>query len=369
MVLDDKRGGSFSEQPGRYPARLWNLAWDQVLALDGAVWKSVVIALVAICGLWLFNIAGLRAWNVAFTVLGYVGIWWIGLKPAHVALSGAAGGLFAAFFDRDLSQGLGRGPAVLYQVVRQIAYIYLLIGFASFTWDFSGNPVAFWLVLIGIIILIETGDVLGKWKNRIIAGYVAISIGAALLSTLGVYSGRAFDPNTGEALYMVDPTTGRIDSEGRKPGDCAAKPCFSPETGEKLVPMQREQALERNPASAVSSFIGNIQAAIFDVFAASSFDPCEITTGIVKETPTAFTFRRDCVTYLDTALLKHGEDELWFDLEKIDKKFASRKPDDFVKESGWVMKDGRWMFKLVPNPDAFGREKSVQMVTYSSKLQ
>jgi len=248
-VIDDRRGYSYRDQP----ARLWNLAWDQVLELDGAVWKSVVVALVAVTGLWLVNISGFAAWNVAFTVLGYIGIWWFGLRPTHIALSGATGGLFATLFDRDLSRTWARGPAILYQVVRQVAYIFLLIGFASFTWDFSRSPLAFWLVLIGVTILIQTGDALGKWKNRIIVGYVLVSIGAALFSTLGVYSGRAFDPDTGGALYMVDPTTGRVDSERRTPADCAAKPCYSAETGQKLVPMQKEQALERNPAGIVSS--------------------------------------------------------------------------------------------------------------------
>ena len=351
-MIDDRRGYSYRDQP----ARLWNLAWDQVLELDGAVWKSVVVALVAVTGLWLVNISGFAAWNVAFTVLGYIGIWWFGLRPTHIALSGATGGLFATLFDRDLSRTWARGPAILYQVVRQVAYIFLLIGFASFTWDFSRSPLAFWLVLIGVTILIQTGDALGKWKNRIIVGYVLVSIGAALFSTLGVYSGRAFDPDTGGALYMVDPTTGRVDSERRTPADCAAKPCYSAETGQKLVPMQKEQALERNPAGIVSSITNALSGSKLSDLLSSQCPQDGAVVPMVGELHLTVG-EGACEEFSVNAKYASQRMHIYFD-------FDDRSGVDRTYSAGCFMKLVKWEFQgdvpfahYVVNPEGFQRYK------------
>jgi hypothetical protein len=243
--------------PTNRPAKLWNLTWDQYLSLDGALWKAITFAFSFIALMSFFNKIGHQGWNLPITIIGYMFIWWFGLRPTHMAYSMTGGGIFAALFDRDKSQGVGSGPRVLFKVVQRVSYTFLLIGFSLFTWNFSGNIGAFWVTMIGIIILTQTGSV-DRWHTKIIMAYVTICIIVSLWSTLGTYSGRSFDPATGQPLYMVDPSTGRIDSEGRTPKQCAENACFSAETGVGLVPMTNEQALKRNPVGIVDKAIARV---------------------------------------------------------------------------------------------------------------
>ena len=245
---------NFWANPTNQPAKLWNLTWKQVKSLHGAVWKSILIAFSLIVVMTLLNWGDHRGWNLVLTIIGYAFIWWFGLRPTHMAYSLAGGGIFAALFDRKTQpavtpssttishRGVASGPRALFRLVQQVSYTFLLIGFSLFTWNFSGNIGAFWVTMIGAIILTQTGTFNGGWRAKIITGYVAICIAAAIWTTLGTYSGRSFDPATGESLYMVDPSTGRIDSEGRTPKECAEKACFSAETGVGLVRMRTERA-------------------------------------------------------------------------------------------------------------------------------
>lgn len=303
------RNPNFWATPTNRPAKLWNLTWDQYLSLDGAVWKSILIAVSVIIVMTLFNTYELRGINIFLTFLGYAFIWWFGLRPTHMAYSAGGGGIFAALFDRDKSQGVGSGPKVLFGVVKDVSYTFLLVGFSLFTWDFSGHVWAFWVVLAGVIILIQTGnDRLDAWRNRIIIGYTLLCIVASLWTTFGAYSGRAFDPETGAPLYMVDPTTGRIDSEGRGPSDCTGS-CFSAETGVKLVPMTKEQALKRNPAAIGASAIDAVKDGVSGISLPSASlggGGCDITDVRVLATQpgimgTQFSMKRGCPIRLDAS--------------------------------------------------------------------
>jgi hypothetical protein len=95
---------------------------------------------------------------------------------------------------------------------------------------------------------------------------------------------------------------------------------------------------------------------------------CENLGGILHETSTNFTLRKGCTTYFDAVLMKHGIDEGFYDIRHLDSSLDGHEPGEFIKESEWVQKNGRWLIKLVPNDDAFGDRDSVPMMAYSAKI-
>lgn len=294
---------NFWANPTNQPAKLWNLTWKQVKSLHGAVWKSILIAFSLIVVMTLLNWGDHRGWNLALTIIGYVFIWWFGLRPTHLAYS-TGGGIFATFIHRDASQGVASGPRALFRLVQQVSYTFLLIGFSLFTWNFSGNIGAFWVTMIGAIILTQTGTLSGGWRAKIITGYVAICIAAAIWTTFGTYSGRSFDPATGESLYMVDPSTGRIDSEGRTPKECAEKACFSAETGVGLVRMSKEEALKRNPAGIGDKVVAGINNVSLPTLSLEG--GCPEKTIIVQPEGSTFDLKSGCTVTLDMAVIQQN---------------------------------------------------------------
>jgi hypothetical protein len=364
--MSNTRKPNLWANPTNRTAKLWNLTWDQVLAVDGAVWKSIVGGLVAIFVMTLFNKWDWRGVNIVFAILGYLYIWWAGLKPTHLAYSGAAGGIFAALFDQDKSQGVGGGPRILFNVVQSIAYTFLLISFTLITWDFSESVASFWVVALGVIIVTQTGDH-GKWRNRIILSYTVVCILAALWMTFGgSWRGEAFDPATGQALHMVDPVTNNIDSQERSPADCqpldgssdfATKGrCFSAETCNRLVPMGAEQAIRRNPVTAPGSFASDAASAIGGMIG-NDVPECRNTVPTVIHN-TRLTVPVGCEMPVDTTRLRDGNWEIEFADESLplvngERQLNGKSIQDFISYS-WVNTGaGRNGMKLLTNDTAF----------------
>lgn len=226
--------------------KLWNLTWNQYLALDGAVWKTILIACVATIAMFFFNKSDMREMVWVMLFIGYLLIWWFGMRPTNVLASTFVGGLVSFFRDEDVTRGMATGPLVLFGVVRNVAYSFLLLAFTLGTWDFSVHPESFWVALAAVLILTQNGN-FGGIRRLLITGYVVIVLILSLTGMsnwIGVYSGRAFDPDTGQSTRMVDSLTGEIDSEGRTPEFCNKRPngCFSVETGNPLHPMNKEEA-------------------------------------------------------------------------------------------------------------------------------
>ena len=111
--------------------KLWNLTWDQYLALDGAVWKSILIACVITIAMFLFNKSDMREMVWVMLFIGYLLIWWFGMRPTNVLASTFVGGLVSFFRDEDVTRGMATGPLVLFGVVRNVAYSFLLLAFRS----------------------------------------------------------------------------------------------------------------------------------------------------------------------------------------------------------------------------------------------
>lgn len=243
--------------PTNRPAKLWNLTWDQVLAVDGAVWKTVLILLADITLMWVLNFTDNRAWNIPLTLIGYLGIYWVGLRPTFLFYSAPVGGLLAALFDRDKSQGIGSGPGYLFEIVRMLSYCFLLLAYVLITIPFWWAPLVFWVLLFGVIILLQTGDALGGWRVRIITAWVLICTVFGLWALTGIYAGNAFDDTRGAPQYMMHPDSHVVDN--RRPEDCAPEgvnlqtfnfreegKCTSTLDGVQLVPITPEVAKMRS---------------------------------------------------------------------------------------------------------------------------
>ena len=368
--------------PTNRPAKLWNLTWDQYLSLDGALWKSILIAISVIIAMALFNTYELRGVNIFLTFLGYAFIWWFGLRPTHMAYSGVGGGIFATLFDRDKSQGVGSGPKLLFGVVKDVSYIFLLVGFSLFTWDFSGHIWAFWVVLAGVMILTQTSAGMNGWKNRIIIGYTLLCVVVSLWSTFGAYSGRSFDPTNGAPLYMIDPTTGRIDSEGRGPQDCASD-CYSAETGTKLVPMTKEQALQRNPAAIGASAFDGVKKGLSNISlpnASLGGSACSSSTEVQVLAPangypgTQFELKRGCEQSLDASPFQiPGKPRIG-----VVVRLTADNPQEvldagvstFYHMSTWTIDShGRPHMKLVPNEGWPEGVKTIKLIVYPNNTK
>lgn len=226
--------------------------WRQFESSAKDVHYGVGIAVAIALGT-LFIQSGLTYWDATrgailfFGIIGYAGIWWFGIRPTNLKAAGIGGFFYGLFSDTDKSQGVAQGLKVLAKFVQDIAWAFLVASFFMATWPFGLGIFLSWMIMAGVLILSQMG-VGGKWRIIIVTTYVVGAIIWGLWNTSGVYAGAAFDPDTGEALYMVDPLTGHIDSEGRTPADCVSVKCYSNESADtELVPMTTEQAHARNP--------------------------------------------------------------------------------------------------------------------------
>jgi hypothetical protein len=245
-------------------------------------WTALAGLFVLVLLMWLFNIFGAQWLNIPFALAGLAMILFVGFAPSNMKHSLVLGGISAVFRQRKLYEELRSGISVHYRIIIAAAYAYTMTAFTLMTWSFVESPGSFWIGFTGVLVLLMAQQLYGigaRMMPIFVTGYVALCIMISLWGTLGgAYSGRAFDPQTGAALYMVDPTTGNIDSLKRTPAKCQMSNCYSAETGAKLVPMNQNQALTRNVSawpklgveaaqSVVGTSIGTIALATVGVIA------------------------------------------------------------------------------------------------------
>ncbi|MEK7462703.1 MAG: hypothetical protein AAB618_03990 [Patescibacteria group bacterium] len=200
--------------------------------------------------MWLLNIAGWKAVNGLFGLIGLVLVIFLTLSPKIIQPSAAVTGLIALFGKNNPVRGALQGPLWIVSIAKSFLYGFLF--FATFLtfWSFENSPLAFWgifLVAMMLFIWRERYPSKGDWAKWLEWTYIVVCATALLWSTFGdSWNGRSFDPNTGAAMHMVDPTTGKLDSLSRTPAECSVRACFSEESGAELVPMNPDQALSRN---------------------------------------------------------------------------------------------------------------------------
>lgn len=230
------------------------------------LWRRVAPALAASIVLsWLttsyFGAGGL-IFSMLLGFLGYFSLWFFVLRARNITVLAFLGATVNALTFNNPVRGAKDSVKTLLSITATIGLIFLFTHLVLWTWPFANNPGAFWLVFAAVIILTSLPGVpaLRIW---IMGAYTVLVLIMALYSTLGVYSGSGFDPHTGAPLHMVDPTTGQMDSLGRSPSDCTdATPCFSALSGEKLVPMVKDQAMKRSLSGQAATAVSDAEAAL-----------------------------------------------------------------------------------------------------------
>ncbi len=288
--------------------------WDHVLDLDEMIWwrskevdtngnvivpfklGAIPLALIALTAMWLLNlltdwagtygifwpIVGGTAFFASFLIGfgGYFAIWRQVAKPRNIRFGAFVFATFNALQWKNPVRGAVTGAQTVLQLTGVIGLYYLFAALVLWTWGFSNSPMAFWVGLAAIIVLASLGAGAGI-RALVMTLYASAVLIMALWSTFDdVYHGKAFDPETGATLYMVDPTTGRIDDNGRSPGDCTEETkCFSAETGQELVPMTKEQALKRSPGGIADKAIAGVSGVTASVSALGTGAVSAVTGG------------------------------------------------------------------------------------------
>lgn len=225
--------------------------WGKILNIDEEIRKNTKLAMglvfIVMLGINWLDLGGLfRAINITITIIGFWKFYETAFKPTHLKYATITGAAWGVINKRNPADGIKEVMGEFGKLVNNVGFVWLLVGFTLSTWSFANNPVAFPIIVVGVLILTFSG-VGNGWRAWIITAYAAVVIFVAIWSTFGdSWNGRSFDANTGAALHMVDPTTGKADPLGRTPSQCASQPCFSEESGAQLVPMSRDQALTRN---------------------------------------------------------------------------------------------------------------------------
>lgn len=278
--------------------------WDHVLDIDEMIWwrskevdvngnvvapfkpGAIPIGLIAITAMWLLNLvfdwAGTNGgWRfisyptffASFVIGfgGYFAIWQQIAKPRNIGFGAFIFAAFSALQWKNPARGAATGVGTVLSLTGVIGLYYLFTALVLWTWGFSNSPMAFWVGIAAIIILASLGASAGI--RALVMGLYTISVLiAALWSTFGdVYHGQAFNPNTGEPLYMVSQENGERDSQNRSPADCRpagvdhkdfdytkGNICFAESDGLPMVPMTKEQALTRNPSGVTHKAINGI---------------------------------------------------------------------------------------------------------------
>ena len=234
-------------------------------------WTALIALFGSVFAMWGLNLAGGQLLVIPFALVGFFVIGFVGFAPKQLAHSAILSG-FAAFLSEggltrvNIGNELGKGLALHYRIVLVSAYSYTLAAFTLMTWSFANAPSAFWIIFLAVLLLLMAQQLHGTssaWLPKVVSTYAVACILISLWSTFGgAYSGQAFDALSGEPAYMVDPITGTIDSLNRMPRDCRPTgtahsnfnygvdgTCFSAATGQRLVPITSDQALQRNPTS------------------------------------------------------------------------------------------------------------------------
>ncbi len=242
------------------------------------IWLGVGAILATVVVMWIFNIIGLQGVNVPIALIGTLLIVMVGFKATLLVNFGIFGAFISLLQDKDKSQGVATGFIWLTNLVVALGLGFVLAAFTLMTWSFKQAPGAFWILFFGVtlILLVQQHFKLkSNWAPKIVTGYALICILVAGFTTFGgAYTGNSFNPETGEPRYMVDPVTRNV-IDGIEPRDCrpvikkdgesykythlnkngmvfdyATKgTCFSPETGQRAVPMSQEEAIKRNPGA------------------------------------------------------------------------------------------------------------------------
>jgi hypothetical protein len=258
---------------GLFIMNILKTAWDwtETKLRDAAEAAGLAIfaCLTIIILMWVINAWVNPAINGVFGLIGLVLVVLLTLSPKVIQPTAALTGLIALLGKQNPLRGTLQGPIWVVSVARSFLYGFLF--FATFLtfWSFEESPWSFWgffLVAIMFFIWRERHGSMGGWAKWLEWGYIVGCGGLLLWSTFSdVHHGKAFDPKTGEARFMVTASTGNMDSEGRSPQDCRPADagedfsyaekglCFSEETGERLVPMTKDQALRRSPSGLVGS--------------------------------------------------------------------------------------------------------------------
>ena len=314
--------------------------WDHVLDLDEMIWwrskevdtdGNIIVpfklgalptGLIALVAMWLLNLltdwagtygtfwpaVGSMAFFASFLIGfgGYIAIWRQIAKPRNIRFGAFVFATLNIFQWKNPVRGAITGGKTVLDLTGVIGLYYLFASLVLWTWGFSNSPMAFWVGLAAIIVLTSLGAGRGirMWVMTIYAAGVLLM---ALGSTIGdVYQGKSFDSDTGAPLYMVDPTTGRIDSEGRRPEDCKAGKCFSAETGQKLRPMTKEEALKRNPAGIADKAIAGISSINFSDVSLGGSD-CSDHVHLVEH-GMRITVTAGCLVKVDQMNMRNGTD-------------------------------------------------------------
>lgn len=212
--------------------------------LGSIVFSWVATSYWGVIGLALSMLVGL---------VGYFSIWYFVLRLRQIGLWMFILATLNALRFRNPILGAVADMKALLGVAGELGAYYLFTNFVLWTWPFENNPLAFWGIFAAVIILSSFGPDMGirKW---IIWGYTVIMAFAMLYSTIeGVNRGAAFDVCTGTPLYLVDPETGNVHRE-LEPTSCPVEQqVYSPETGNRLGEITKDQALDRNPTYAESA--------------------------------------------------------------------------------------------------------------------
>lgn len=245
---------------------LWSRVSTPVRDALTAVWLGIIILIGLIFLMWVFNVIGWKGINIPITVLGTLVIGFAGFRSNLLLQVGLLGAIVSLLEDKDKSQGVTTGLLWLTRIIIVLAYAFVFTGFTLITWSFEENPAGFWVILIGISLILLVNEVYGrsnKWAPNVLTAYVIFVMIVNVWATFGSpYVGRSFNPHTGEPKVMVDPVTHKTDSLKRTPAECRPAgtnhdgfpyndkgTCFSAETGKRLVPMAPESAMIRNPTS------------------------------------------------------------------------------------------------------------------------
>lgn len=261
------------------------------------IWKGIIILLLAITAMWMINIWVSPIVNFPIALVGTILIAMTGFKSAMLVNFGIFGAFISLLQDKDKSQGAATGLIWLTSLVIAIGYAFILGAFILLTWSFESSPGAFWIIFLGATLLLlmqQVYDIKTSWAPKVIGSYVVVMMTVAMWTTFGgAYSGQSFNPKTGEALYMMDTTTGSIDTEGRSPEDCrplgrshvsktgvifdyANKgTCFSAGTGKRLIPLTTNAATLRSPAAWPKIVTDEVVGTVGEWL---GFDECENST-------------------------------------------------------------------------------------------
>lgn len=116
--------------------------------------KFILVVLGSVVVMWGLNIAGLQYVNLFIGMAGLLVILSAMVNPKMIAGGGAIGGLIAMLVDSDKSQGVFKGIEWMYRATMAAGLGFLFASFTLATWDFSTNPFQFWVIFVGVLILI-----------------------------------------------------------------------------------------------------------------------------------------------------------------------------------------------------------------------